>query len=135
MDANEVLRLYKRKGLSYLKQVKDFHEVIRKDTLCKHALSSVHKQQLIDEVRKLQIVPTKEDAIVLSEEQFSEVSVLAQKYTLLVKNSSAPLFSLERRKVISDLNQYATVVISQNESERLFCVYCYKIMTLELGMT
>lgn len=135
MDANEVLRLYKRKGLSYLKQVKDFHEVIRKDTVGRNALSSVHKQQMVEELRKLQIVPKKEDAIVLSEEEFAEVSVLAQKYTLIVKNSSAPLFSLERRKVISDLNQYATVVISQNESERNFCIYCYKILTLELGMT
>jgi hypothetical protein len=115
--------------------VKDFHEEIRADTLARNVLSSVHKQQMIDELRKMQIVPKKEDSIVLSEEEFADIAMLAQKYTLIAQNSSAPMFSLERRKVISDLNQYATVVISQHESEKSLCVYCYKIMTLELGMT
>jgi hypothetical protein len=98
------LRLYKRKGLSYLKYVKDFHEVIRADTLAKNVLSSDLKQQMIDEVRKLQIVPRKGVAIALSEEEFASITVLAQKYTLTINNRSAPMFSHERRKVISDLN-------------------------------
>lgn len=72
--------------------------------MAKNVLSSELKQQMIDEVRKLQIVPRKEVAIALSEEEFASITVLAQKYTLTVKNSSAPMFSLERRKVLSDLN-------------------------------
>lgn len=68
IDANQLLRLYKKKGLSYLKKVKDFHEEIRVDNLARSVLSSANKQQLLDELRKMNVVLNKEAAVVLTEE-------------------------------------------------------------------
>lgn len=42
-----------------MKQVKDFHEEIRSDTLARNVITSFHKQQLIDELQKMQIVTKK----------------------------------------------------------------------------
>jgi len=91
------LRLYKRKGLCYLKEVKAFHEDIRADTLAKNVLTDVLKQQLIEDVRKLHIVPQKEAAVKLTEEEFTRITSVAQKYALKINQSSGPMFSYERR--------------------------------------
>jgi len=60
-------------------------------------LTDALKQQLIEDVRKLQIVPQKEAAVKLSEEEFTRITAIAQKYTLKINHSSGPMFSYERR--------------------------------------
>lgn len=113
--------------------MKDFHEEIRADTIARSVLTIVHKQQLIDETRKMQIVPAKE-GLALSLKQFQDVMVLAKKHTLRVLYDAAPMLSLERRKVINDLDQYARVVISQLETEKGLVLYCFKLIARELGI-
>jgi len=55
-------------------------------------LTDALKQQLKGEVRKLQIVPKKDAVIKLSEEEFTSVALIAQKYALKIQNSSERMF-------------------------------------------